>query len=199
MTQVLVAVMVLIFLFVAVPFLYRDVYLPRQVWKLAKRKFSVVDALMKKLTREESVSGDEIMMLAKDPALRCGLFHVLESTGTLGLFPAEYYSQSQAAEGYLVNWLEFPTELGAAPHEIELLTAVSIYEAETLIYYVFKFCTSGFFSAARKIWMLGVAGPYGKESPPYEIPVRVFSRFHVLGDNTPEEEVTWVHENIHSK
>jgi hypothetical protein len=44
--------------------------------------------------------------------------------------------------------------------------------------------------------MIGVCGPYGKESLPYDIPKRVFSRFYVLGTVSPESEVLWVHNHI---
>jgi hypothetical protein len=47
--------------------------------------------------------------------------------------------------------------------------------------------------------ILGVAGPFLKHSRPYEIPLRVFSRFNEIGTISALEEVRWVHAHIGGK
>jgi len=39
--------------------------------------------------------------------------------------------------------------------------------------------------------MIGIAGPYQKNSKPYDTPVRVFSRFNPVASTTPEMEAAW--------
>ena len=108
----------------------------------------------------------------------------------------EYLTHEKGAESALVNWLEFPTELGIPPSEIELLEKIS-FDEDALDYYVFKYRTQPPHWAAK--WMMGVSGPYSKESMPYDVPLRVFSRFSEVGTVHPNHEVQWVHENINGK
>jgi hypothetical protein len=114
------------------------------------------------------------------------------------MFPSEYFTHEKGAESFLVTWLEYPTELGRAPDEIEVLTKVMLDEGD-LQYYVFKFRTREPRWAAALDWMMGVVGPYTERSMPYEVPKRVFSRFNKVGSVSPELEVRWVHDNINQR
>ncbi len=190
MKTILISILVLTLLFGAA-WLYRNFYIKREVKKLAFKKYEIIEPLMQKLSSKEEVSESEILVLVKDPSLRNGVFRALEVCGRQNLFPSEYSSHEKAAESFLVNWLEFPTELGTAPDEIELLERITLNEGEELDYYVFKYRTK-----TRYSWMIGVSGPYPTESVLYEIPLRVFSRFKTVGSISPAHEAKWVHENI---
>lgn len=195
MKTILIGLILLILFLVAGPFLYREHYVKRKLMKLALQKYKIVEPLMHKLAARESITDIEILMMAKDPSLRCGLFRILKVTDSSMLFPVEYLTHEKAAEGYLVNWLEFPTELGAPPDEIEFHQKITIHETEALDYYVFKYKTKAFYWKQHP-WMMGVAGPYQGASPPYEIPRRIFSRFNTIDSISAQAEVEWVHKNI---
>jgi hypothetical protein len=190
MKAILIGILVLA-LVVGAAWLYRDFYVKREVRKLAFRKYEIIEPLMQKLASKEDISETEIMILAKDPSMRSGVFRALETYNMKNLFPTEYANHEKAAESFLVSWLEFPTELGIAPDEIELLEKITLNATEELDYYVFKYRTK-----TRLNWMVGVSGPYKKEHLLYEAPLRVFSRFKTVDSISPENEVRWVHENI---
>lgn len=195
MKTILIGALVLILL-VAGVFLYRDYFVKRKFKKLAEAKYQIVAPLLQKLAAKELVAKDEILVMAKDPALRHGVFRALETYNQSHLFPVEYLTREKGAEGFLVNWLEFPTELGTSPDEIELFTKVTLNKGEALDYYVFKYKTKMPHWVGQHNWMIGVSGPYQKGSEPYDVPLRVFSRFNTLDSISAESEVQWVHENI---
>ncbi len=190
MKAILIGILVLTLL-IGAGWLYRDFYIKREVRKLAFKKYEIIEPVIKKLASKEHVSETEIMILAKNPSLRNGVFRALDTYERKDLFPSEYSTHEKAAESFLVNWLEFPTELGSAPDEIEFLEKITLSDAAESDYYVFKY-----FTKARPNWMIGVSGPYVKESILYVPPLRVFSRFNILNSVTPENEAKWVHENI---
>src|SRR5687767_7356447 len=138
METIVVSVLVLI-LFAIVILIARDYYVRRKLKKLVVEKYSVVKPLIKKFQAKEKVTRDEIGMMSKDPSLRYAIFKILEAHNKADLFPDEYYSCEKGAESFLVNWLEFPTELGFAPDQIEFETKVTLQEEEAFQYYVFKF------------------------------------------------------------
>jgi hypothetical protein len=47
--------------------------------------------------------------------------------------------------------------------------------------------------------MLGVVGPYFRNSNPYDWPRGIFSKFSKIAETTPEKEVAWVHKNVYEK
>ncbi|SKC77536.1 hypothetical protein [Ohtaekwangia koreensis] len=191
------AVLAVIFV-VTVILLYRNYYVKRKFRKLTALKYKLIEPLVLKLASKQDIAEDEVLSLVKNPSLRHAVLRVLELHKRMDLFPALYFTAEKAGESFLVNWLEFPTELGSAPDEIEFLANVTIDdEGETVDYYVYKFKTNPPHWAAQHGWMTGVTGPYLKDNSPYEIPLRVFSRFNTVDSTTPEAEVAWVHENIH--
>ncbi len=171
-------------------------YLRHRLQRLITLKYAVVGPLIKKLAAREAVSRTEILFMAKDPSLRHAVYRVLEAYSQSDLFPHEFFTIEKGAESFLVTWLEFPTELGRAPHEIELYTTVDLNELVDQTYYVFKYRMTGDHWAVDNNWMLGVAGPYDSESQPYDTPRRIFSRFYSIDRISARGEVQWVHENI---
>lgn len=164
----------------------------------SRKKMERVEGLYNKLENEEVISEREILEYAKNVLTRESLYSLLDSYSKGALFPKEYYTIQSAAESNLVNWLEFPTELGTQPDEIYYLEEVAIdFKAEKFCYQVFKYKMNEPHWAAKDDWLLGVVGPYFKDSKPYDFPMATFSRMSSkLEHVSPEEEAIWVHENI---
>jgi hypothetical protein len=194
--NILVIIALTLILLPVAGLLINHVYVNQKLRRYARQKFIRMEPLLKKLDSRSPIDETEIIEIADDPALRHAVYNALESYGRLELFPAEYLTREKGAECFLVNWLEYPTELGQAPDEIELLSVITIPDDEPLDYYVFRYRTESPHWAAKYNWMLGVAGPYRKDSLPYDVPLRVFSRFNELNSVSPETEVEWVHNHI---
>lgn len=193
---VLVVSAIVVILLAAGLLLYRHYFLSWKSRKLAETKYALVKPLLDKLANKQTISADDVKTLANDPSLRVVVFRILEEAGRTDLFPAEHLTKAKGAEGFMVNWLEYPTELGRAPNEIELLETVLHAGDTELEYFVFMFRTLPPHWAARKSWMMGISGPYGVLTTAYDVPLRVFSRFNKVGSLAASLEVNWVHMNI---
>jgi hypothetical protein len=196
--KIIVLIVFVILLVGGIIVLYKAYYIHPKLRKLVAKKYDIMSPLLRKLKSRVAVTTEEVMMLSRDPSLRYAVFRILEAYDRTDLFPAEYLTQEKAAESVLVNWLEFPTELGAVPKEIALFAKISIEQEELMDYYVFRFRAPPSHPVGED-WMLGVCGPYQQDTHPYDMPLRVFSRFNVAGSISPEEEVHWVHKNINQK
>jgi len=174
-----------------------DYLLKRKFRRFIEKKYQEVYPLKEKLDANVVIIDNDILNLIIQPGYRQAVYQLLSNYKREDMFPKEYFTQEKAAESFLVTWLEYPTELGRAPDQIELLTKVLL--DENLVYYVFKFRSNKPQWAARFHWMTGVVGPYAEGSMPYAIPKRVFSRFNTVDAISPEREVRWVHENINQR
>jgi hypothetical protein len=134
---------------------------------------------------------DEVYRLAADPATRSVLYRALRALGHADLFPAAQTSAEAIAESDLVVWLLHGNELGAAPDEIELVSAIDRAGPPAPgRYYLFRFKTSPPHWAAASGWMAGVAGPYAPGEEAFDQrPGRVFSRFEPFDSRSPEDHV----------
>jgi hypothetical protein len=47
--------------------------------------------------------------------------------------------------------------------------------------------------------MMGLVGPYIKNSKPYDWVNGTFSRFNKVKETTPQKEVEWCHKNVYGK
>jgi len=160
-----------------------------------------IQPLFNKLESRQTITTADIYDYAKNILTRQATFQLLQKWGLTHLFPKEFYTIEKAAESNLANWLEFPTELGVCPDEINYLKKVAINfgnQANFFCYYVFRFRMNHPHRVAQKGWMLGVVGPYFDDSKPYDHPNSTFSRFNDGPDTSyaAEEEAKWVHENI---
>ena len=191
-------VLIICLVLMAIPgiLLFRDYYVKIKLQRLALRKYHAMKSLLDKLASNNPITEPEVLMIARSPSLRVTLFLMLEAQGLGELFPIEFYSEEKGAESHMVNWLEFPTELGQAPAEISLIRIIPIELHIKVHYYAFKFRTSTPRWAKKLNWMIGVCGPYNENSQPFDAPSRVFSRFNQVGMTKPEVEVNWVHANI---
>ena len=193
--NILLTILIILLLIPAVLFV-RDIYVNLKLKRISMKKYGVMKVLLDKLASKIPVTESEVLVIAQNPALRVVLFRALEAYGSPQLFPKEFYTEEKGAESYMVNWLEFPTELGQAPEQILSLKTVTVGLELPDYYYVFKFKTSAPRWAKKLEWMIGVCGPYYPQSAPFDVPSKIFSRFHRLGDVDAEAEVLWVHENI---
>jgi hypothetical protein len=185
-----------VLLIVPILFFLRHHYVKQNLERLIQVKYAAIKTLMMTLESGSAVNKTEVMVIAQNPALRITLFRMLETFGRSEVFPTEFYTEERGAESYMVNWLEFPTELGQAPDEILLMKIVTLEVKIRIHYYVFKFRTISPRWASKLEWMLGVCGPYNNESTPFDVPRRVFSRFNQASQINLETEVQWVHDNI---
>ncbi|HAB53405.1 MAG TPA: hypothetical protein DCE80_14740, partial [Ignavibacteriales bacterium] len=148
----------------------------------------------------QDLTQTDILPFAKNIKTRQLTFQLLNDHNKTDLFPKEFYSIEKAAESYLVNWLEFPTELDACPDEIEHIKRVTFdFDGNNnfVHYEVFKYRVNEPHWAAKDGWILGVVGPYFDDSKPYDFPQATFSRVSSTVDKvSPDEEAKWVHENI---
>jgi hypothetical protein len=193
----LIAILIITFTIV-IAVLLADYVAKRKFRLFIKRKYDCIQELTQKLEMRQPVFPDEILTLVKQPGLRQAVFQVLSSYDQKNLFPPFFDTIEKGAESYLVTWLEFPTELGRAPDEIEFLEKISV-DYDSSMYYVFKYRAQQPKWAAKLGWMIGVAGPYTSDSGTYDVPQKIFSRFNTLGSISLEEEVKWVHENINQR
>ena len=182
-------------------FLGKNIISFRKACEQASRKrFERVQALHDKLMVGQHMTQSDIYDYAKNALTREPTFHLLQNMYLTDLFPREFYTIEKAAESNLANWLEFPTELGACPDEIQHLEKVSIEvegQNNYVHYHVYKFKMNHPHWAASYGWMLGVVGPYFDNSKPYDHPNATFSRLgSKLNTSMPDEEAKWVHENI---
>lgn len=152
--------------------------------------------LVDKLEHKKLITESEVYAVAENPSLRVVLYYALETYGRKEMFPEKFYSEEKGAESYMVNWLEFPTELGRAPDEIFLMETTTIELQLQVHYYTFKFKSAKPRWAKKLNWMIGICGPYDMNSLPFDVPRKVFSRFNPVGLMDTKDEIRWVHENI---
>jgi hypothetical protein len=190
------AVCLCLLLLVQIVLIIRYWYVQEKLKQITSIKFNILKVLTQKLSMQTTVSEEEVIALAGLPSVRLILYDILVAHERQDLFPTEFYTEEKGAESYLVNWLEFPTELGRTADEVFLLKNVTLNDPVRLHYYVFKFRSSTPRWANKLGWMLGVCGPYDDHSLPFDIPKKTFSRFNPMDLITPEAEVKWVHEKI---
>jgi hypothetical protein len=150
-----------------------------------------VFAIQSLLMHGERVDAKDVAEVAEFPEKRCLLLNVLKKFKRESLFPAKYSTQGMLAEGKMVHWLIFPTELGRAPDEIELMKRVTAETPEGPgDYFLFRFRTLGNHWAAKDGWMAGVAGPYLTQNQPTTSDGgHTFSIFAKWDSMTPDEHV----------
>jgi len=163
----------------------------------SKYDSTVFEAVYNKLVSGDTLSKSEIENFAKKIETRADFYTLLEEFHKESLFPSQYYSFEKATESVLTNWLLYPTELDTIPSKIELVKQVDIVEHDTtFIYYVLRFKTEKPHWAAKDGWMMGVVGPYFKDSKPYDWTAGTFSKFSKIKETTPEKEADWAHKNV---
>ncbi|MBQ4510222.1 MAG: hypothetical protein II984_05820 [Clostridia bacterium] len=82
-----------------------------------------------------NIPSDVVASLANDLIYADITYSLLSKHGKQNMFPSELANDEYLAKSDLVHWLTYPTELGKAPDEIELLGKVR----KNGDYYIFKF------------------------------------------------------------
>jgi len=157
-------------------------------------------AVMGLIRQGEEVEAKHLVDVGASPEIRNYLFDGLMTLGKLSLFPKEFRTQAALAESNMVNWLIFPTELGRAPDEIELMHIATVdrdTEEGPIDYYIFRFRTFAPHWAANDGWMAGVSGPFIQKDAPSTVSYGdTFSCFEPWDSKTPEEHLEVVLENL---
>ncbi len=152
--------------------------------------FAISSLLRRGKLPETTKSINEV---AASPEMRNWLYKKLQERGKPSLYPDRYRSQAALAESDMVQWLTFPTELGRAPDEIELMRVVPVdtgLPGGTYDYYLFRFRTHEPHWAAKKGWLAGVSGPFKRaDSPTTTALGDTFSTFDPWDDKSPEKHV----------
>ena len=186
-----------IVLVIAAFIIYRLIAVKNAAKKRMREDFDRLKPLIDKLESNEIVSAIDVYPFAANLLTRTNTYLLLKQKGKETLFPNEFYTLEKGAESDMANWLEFPTEMGACPDEIEHVKQVIIdFDGNNVMYHVFKFRINEPHWAAKKGWMFGVVGPFFDDSKPYDKAVATFSRLNSISATTPEEETEWVHKNI---
>ena len=200
--KIFIIVVIVIVVAIAIFVIYRNIVINNQSNKLNAVRFERIKVLYEKLENGQNLTQEDIMPFAQNLLTRESTYKLLSDYNKTELFPDEYFSIVKGAESELVNWLEFPTELGVCPDEIEHIKRVTFdFDGQNhfIHYEVFRFRVNEPNKDAKFGWFVGVAGPYFDDSKPYDIANSTFSRFGTLDKITPDEEARWVHENITMK
>ena len=153
----------------------------------------LLEPLAQKLANREPISAEEVHQLCEKPQLRPFLYDVLKKSNKLELFPQEYLSLPEQGAAVLSYWMMHPNELQDAPAEIELLETVEReIEGKPCTFFVYRYRMSPGHWAAGDGWLVGLAGPFFADDPPYPQTASGFSR---VGDSPdklqPAEFVDW--------
>ena len=137
----------------------------------------------------QSVDPNMLLAVAEQPETRNRFYDLLKKLGKDDLYPKTYYTQEAFAESDMVHWLTYPTELGRAPDEIELMKTFTTKQGnEDVTYYLFRFRTLEPHWAAKKGWTAGVSGPFPNQNVPTTNALGgTFSALDSWDSKTPEE------------
>lgn len=104
------------------------------------------------------------------------LYSVMEKLGVNSIYLKDI-EEEDIAKSDMIRWLSYPTELGSAPDEIELLGEF-IYNNNR--YYTYKFSKEGFSISGD---LLGVSGGYPIDKVSSITTGHTFSKFEKVSDN----------------
>lgn len=122
-----------------------------------------------------AVPQSELDWIARSPRDRFWLFEQLHRLGLADRLPAECRDQARLAEGNMVDWLCFGTELGREPDEIELIHTETRNRSDAKLlvrwlakrnpvdYYFFRFRVTEEHWSKEHGWTVGMAGGYPRE------------------------------------
>jgi hypothetical protein len=167
----------------------------RELWNALtfhdpRLQYFAISSLLRRGKLPDSKAINEVAASAE---MRNWLYDRLQKHGKLSLFPKRYRTQAALAESDMVQWLSYPTELGRAPDEIELMKVVPVdtgLRRGIYDYFLFRFRTHEPHWAAQKGWLAGVSGPFRRaDSPTTTALGDTFSTFDPWDDKAPEAHV----------
>ncbi len=162
--------------------------------------FSLKSLYRKRKTLNEAI----FKSIAKDNEMRKWLFEFAQENNLLSRINEPNFTQEKLAESDMVNWLIYPTELGAAPDQIELKEIITMGdESEIQDFYLFRYKVNPPHWAAEDGWMAGLSGYYIRSEAPTVNPYGyTFSTFTKWDEKTPKEhfeEITGLIEKHYSE
>lgn len=154
------------------------------------------------LLRGVQVPDDELEWIARSPRDRYWLFDQLKESGFSNRLPPQCRDQTLLAEGAMVDWLCFGTELGREPDEIEFIHRETrnqstgprliswMKKRKPVDYYFFKFRVTEEHWSKEAGWTVGMAGGYARDAQPTTShDGGTFSSFAKLGDKPLKQHV----------
>ncbi len=118
----------------------------------------------------------ELDLIASDDESRSLLFAHLQHLNRLDLFPEKFRAQEPLARSIMVQWLIYPTELGRAPDQIELMTVLPASDPARGDYYIYRFRADDA-GPDKEGWRAGIAGPFKSGEPTVQDGGDTFSAF----------------------
>ena len=145
--------------------------------------YLVTTAISATFERGGEPPAELIERLASDSRTWTAIHRVVNYYRRTELIPANFMTQEVIAEAHVVDWLTFPTELGAPPAEIEHMATVRDtidgISGET---YLFRYRSDG-----DPVWYAANSAIYlSKDTPTTEWYSSAFSRFEPWDSNTPD-------------
>ncbi|MBO5349354.1 MAG: hypothetical protein J6A89_06010 [Clostridia bacterium] len=127
-----------------------------------------------KLINNISIKSEEIEKLIQDKKEIDRVVSVFEKNGGNNLLAKMEIKQEEIAKSAMINWLEYPTELGEEPDDIELLGTLDLNGE---IVYIYKFKSHIF---DDKGYMIGISGGYERDKITSMTTGLTFSKFETL-------------------
>lgn len=118
------------------------------------------------LSEGREVEDEELAWIASQPLARNELRESLLEHGLKKRLPDQCRDLESLAEAQMISWLEFPTELGVEPDEIELLHTEVREEkmgrsaVRPTYYFFYRFRTIDDETSKLGPWMVGMAGGF---------------------------------------
>ncbi len=154
------------------------------------------------LNRGIKVPDAELEWIARSPRDRYWLFDQLRKIGAADRLPKACLDQQLLAEGHMVDWLCYPTELGREPDEIELFAKETrsassgprlvrwLMKREKIDYYFFRFRVTEEHWSKEQGWTVDMAGGYARAAQPTTShDGGTFSTFGSWEEKSPAEHV----------
>jgi hypothetical protein len=162
------------------------------------RRFRAVSLLR----RGVDVPQQELDWIATSPRDRFALFSQLHGMDLADRLPESCLDQTLLAEGHMVDWLCFVTELAREPNEIVLFATETrarstgprlvafLSKRKKVDYFFFRYRVTEEHWSQKDGWMVGMAGGYARdEQPTTDHDGATFSTFGSWESKTPEEHV----------
>jgi hypothetical protein len=87
----------------------------------------------------------------------------------------------------MAQWLEFPTELGCSPKDIQTLAVLGLREdGKPVLLYLLKYRHP---SLEKGEWVVGIAGTYPEKGPATLMGPSTFSKFHRLDKKSLKDHI----------
>jgi hypothetical protein len=191
MVYVLIAVGILVVLFVAF-IVWRWTSVERGARQRDDAIIAELEPIGAPLYAGDSVPPETVAAMAEKWHVRPLLYYILKDVEKLDIFPEHLRSEEAQAEGALVYWMLHPNELQASPEKLEHVEkVVRTLDGQTANFYVMRYKMPAGHWAADDGWMLGLAGPFFANEPPYSGVAGAFSRCDKDGHVRPAEFVDW--------